>query len=55
MGGTVGLGRIKVGTTQFLVEINGQSITGDCIDVWTAPPYTPQQDFAIFIDNVVGR
>jgi hypothetical protein len=38
-----------------VVEVNGYAINGDAIDVWTAPPYTPQQDFAIFIDNVVGR
>lgn len=44
-----------VGTDQFVVEVNGAAIVGDALNVWKSFTETPRQDFAIFIDNVVGR
>jgi Subtilase family len=37
----------------FYVQIYAYSVPGDALHVWN--PSSPQQDFAIFIDNVVGQ
>jgi hypothetical protein len=39
----------------FQIQVNGISITADAINVWNPNPNTPQQDFALFTENVVGQ
>jgi hypothetical protein len=42
----------ELGST-FNIQVIGQSITKDGIKQWTGT--TPEQDFAVFVDNVVGQ
>ena len=42
---------LEIGTP-FAIQVSDQAITKDGIKQWTC--VSPQQDFAIFIDNVAG-
>ena len=37
----------------FNISVNGISINSDAISVWT--PSSPRQDFALFVENVIGQ
>jgi hypothetical protein len=44
----------ELGATQIYVTVNGASFSGDALQPWTGGS-NYRQDFALFLENVVGQ